>query len=109
MKLIHSSVYSFILDEGEWYGATEQQQEAWINQITRQGKEADALHLAIFVQPAELLSISPIAKRHKVWGHTFPSSAQELLSIAISKALHESECTHSEKKAILRTYMESYR
>ena len=109
MKLIHSSVYSYILNESEWYSATEQQREAWQVQITREGKKAGALHLSIMVEPDELLSVSPITKRHKVWGLTFPTPEREKLSKAISKALFDSPCTNAEKKAILRTYMESYR
>ena len=109
MKLVHSSIYSYILNEAEWYSATEQQREAWIVQIEREGKKAGALHLAIFIEPDELLSISPIAKRHKVWGLTFPTPEREKLSKAIRELLHNTTCSNKEVKAILRAYMESYK
>lgn len=78
MRVINSnSVYAFVLSEDEWYSATEQQREAWINQIMREGADQNVQYLNIAVQPEAVLSISPNPKRHTVWRHTFPTTAED--------------------------------
>lgn len=72
MKLIHTSdynVYTFVLNEDEWYSGTDQQREAWIEQIKREGAEKKATYLNILVQPDETMSISPVSNRHRVYTH----------------------------------------
>jgi hypothetical protein len=72
MKLIIAqNVYSFVLEEGEWYTATQQQREAWINQITREAQAAACTYATILVDPDPVMSLSHDPKRHKVWGMTF--------------------------------------
>lgn len=84
MKLVHAqAVYSFILNEDEWYSATEQQQQAWVAQIMREGQETDARYLTILVEPDAVMSISPEPKRHKVWGYTVPISVEDAFQIAL--------------------------
>lgn len=79
MQLINSSgVYSFILTEVEWYAATEQQQAAWINQCAREADEAKCRFATILVEPDAVMSISPNPRRHKVWGHSAPVSADDM-------------------------------
>lgn len=73
------NVYSFILNEDEWYSTTEQQKEAWINQILREGGESGCRYLVILVEPDAVMSISPDPKRHRVWGHTFETTAEQNL------------------------------
>lgn len=80
MKLIHAqNVYSFILDEDEWYSATVQQREAWITQIMREGAEAHARYLNIMVDPDAVMSISPLVGRHQVWRHSFNTADNLML------------------------------
>lgn len=72
MRTVHSpetNSYSFILDEGEWYNATAQQQLAWQNQIMREGKEHGMGNLNILVSPDTMLSVSPVPNMHSVWAH----------------------------------------
>lgn len=81
MQLINSSgVYSFILTEVEWYAATEQQQEAWVNQCKREAEEAKCRFATILVEPDAVMSISPNPRRHKVWGHSAPVNADSLFA-----------------------------
>lgn len=68
MKLIDSpatNTYSLILQEDEWYLATAQQKEAWINQIQREGVGRGNLN--ILVDPDKLMSIAPYDHMHNVW------------------------------------------
>lgn len=84
MKLINSqNVYTFVLTELEWYAGTEQQREAWVNQILREAAEYRCQYASIMVEPDAVMSISPVAKRHKVWGHTFPSDDEYTFKAAL--------------------------
>lgn len=66
------SVYSYTLTEDEWYSGTEQQREAWINQILREG--VNAKYLVILVKPDSVMSVSPEKAQHRVWSHTRPDA-----------------------------------
>jgi len=89
MQVINAqNVYSFILTEDEWYSGTEQQKEAWVVQCEREAKEAKCRYATILVQPDAVLSISPVAKRHKVWGiDTAPNAAENDFKRNISAAI----------------------
>lgn len=87
MKIVTGSgVYAFILAEDEWYSATEQQREAWIAQIMREGEAAKCLYLNIAVKPDEVMSISPVPRQHTVWRHTFPTSAEDAFRAELLEA-----------------------
>jgi hypothetical protein len=78
MELKHNGeVYLYILQEDEWYSATEQQQQAWINEIMRKGEQAKARYLSILVKPDAVMSISPVAVQHRVWHYTFASTHED--------------------------------
>lgn len=78
MKLMHSNnVYSFVLTELEWYLATEQEREAWITQVKREGEAAGCQYMSLSVEPDAIMSVSPIARRHTVWRYAVPTSAEE--------------------------------
>ncbi len=79
MKLINTqNSYTFVLTELEWYLGTDQEREAWTAQVVREAAEFRCRYATILVEPDAVLSISPIAKRHKVWGHTFPSDDEHV-------------------------------
>lgn len=74
MQLINTgNVFSYVLTEDEWYSGTEQQREAWINEVLRKASEFRCQYAAILVDPDAVMSTSPVARRHQVWRHTFPS------------------------------------
>jgi hypothetical protein len=82
MQTHHSpttSSYTFILTEDEWYSATEQQREAWVSQIQREGGEAKANNLNILVRPDAVMSVSPVAGLHSVYCHVIqrPDSREQ--------------------------------
>lgn len=110
MQLINTSnTYSFILTEDEWYGGSAQQQEAWINQIMREAAEFRCQYATILVQPDAIMSISPIGRRHKVWGHTFPTTREEDFKASLSELLASvTDISNARMMVILRTYAESY-
>lgn len=111
MQLVNTSnVYSFILTEDEWYGGSDQQREAWINQILRESAEFRCRYATILVQPDAIMSISPIPKRHKVWSHTFPTTREEDFKAELTSLLSSVEdISNARIAAILRTYAESYK
>lgn len=85
MKLINTqNVYTLVLTELEWYGANESQKETWSHRCRREAREAGCQYAAIMVEPDAVMSISPVAKRHKVWGHTFPDDAENSLILGLT-------------------------
>jgi hypothetical protein len=87
-KLVNTStVYSYILTEAEWYGANDQQREAWIAQTLREADEFRCQYATILVEPDAVLSISPIPQRHQVWRHTFPMSNEEDFKVRFADVL----------------------
>lgn len=87
-KLVNTSnVYSYILNENEWYGATEQQRDAWIAQTKREAEDFRCQYASLLVEPDALLSISPVSKRHIVWRHTFPVSSEEDFKVRFADVL----------------------
>jgi hypothetical protein len=85
MRFIDSSVYSFILTEEEWYAGTDQQREAWIATIMHDAKALNHRYASILVEPSAVLSISPVARRHKVWGHSFANPLVEAFHKELSE------------------------
>lgn len=80
MQLVHShktSSYTYVLTEDEWYSGTEQQREAWVNEIKRKGAEAKCNNLNILVKPDALMSISPVGHTHSVFCQVAPQHNAE--------------------------------
>lgn len=105
MKVINAqNVYSFVLDELEWYAGTEQQREAWVNQIMREAKEASCRYAAILVEPDAIMSMSPIARRHTVWRYSAPTSAEEDFrsSLVAVLSMHANDINAPRMRAIAR-------
>lgn len=72
MQIIHSQgVYSLILTEDEWYNATQDTRNELVADCQRRAQEAGAKYASILVDPDPLMSVAPVDKRHRVWGHTF--------------------------------------
>lgn len=115
MQTIHSreaNTYSYILSEDEWYSGTDQQRQAWINQIMREGSEAQSRHLTILVKPDAVMSLSPTDKQHKVWGYSFPGGAEtslhrELMSVcATYVGKGAGKLTYAQARAIAKKVFE---
>jgi hypothetical protein len=84
MKIINSSgVYSIILNEDEWYSATDQQREAWTVECKREAERYACRHASILVEPDAVLSIAPSPKRHIVWTYNFPVPAETVFREAL--------------------------
>lgn len=112
MKLINAhGVYSFILTEDEWYLATGQQRQAWVVQCEREATEAGAKYATILVDPDAVMSISPFAERHKVWGTAFQvDNAETKFRDALLNLLceHERNLSVSDICALARKVISEY-
>jgi hypothetical protein len=88
MKITHTNnVYSMVLKEQEWYGGDGVHQDILRAQAQVDAQEHGCRYISIMVEPDAVLSISPVAGRHQVWRHTFPTTTEEelyekLLSLA---------------------------
>lgn len=103
MEIIHhGSVYTFVLTEVEWYAGTEQQKADWAALCKREAAADGCQYASILVEPSPLLSISPIDKRHKVWGHTFEMPAEERLTETLRTVLERAEKDGVSRRRISR-------
>jgi hypothetical protein len=107
MQLVHAhknSSYTFILTEDEWYSATEQQREAWINQIKREGAEHKCNNLNILVKPDNTMSISPVPHTHSVYCYIVNNvDRAERFRETLLGAYDSSTLSDAEKMAIVRS------
>lgn len=97
-----NNAYAIILAEDEWYSATEQQQQAWINQCIREAQEAKRQYASLMVDPDAVMSISPKTGRHCVWRHTFATREDEAFRDALLSAGAHSKLSREQKIAIAR-------
>lgn len=103
-------VYSYILTEDEWYGVNEDARKALQDQCLGAAQDSGVPYAGIYVEPDAVMSISPIPRRHKVWGHTFPTDAEKLFRDALAWACGDAfkaGLTLAQVRDIMRKYMEN--
>lgn len=91
-------VYSYILKEMEWYGTSQQGRAHTIEMCMGAARDLGCKYAAILVQPDELMSVSPVAVRHKVWGHTFDPRDALKLSVCAVVSIDDAEYAKADQR-----------
>lgn len=103
------NVFTYVCTEQEWYGADEYTRGTMAEACLAAAETAGRRYAAILVEPDAVMSISPERKRHKVWGHTFPSDPEKQLRRALAEVCGDAMrdgLTIAQIAAVLKAHIE---
>lgn len=109
MEIKHSgNVYSYVLKEMEWYGASEEGRQSTIDTLKDAAKDHGAKYCGILVQPDAVMSMSPVPHRHSVYTYTLEPDMPRLGFSAAVRYMMDMCDKHGLHHEVLADFMHQY-